>query len=64
MPAGYEPVEPGRVYRVLVTDYLAAGGDGFGPVLARCDVEPLPPPIPSPPPPSKVDFPPWNSSDM
>ena len=36
LQSGYEPLVPSRMYRVLVTDYLAAGGDGFGPVLSRC----------------------------
>ncbi len=33
--AGGEPVDPERTYRLATVDFLASGGDGLGPVIAR-----------------------------
>lgn len=32
--AGGKPLEPNRLYRLATTDYLAGGGDGYGPLKA------------------------------
>jgi len=34
---GYKPVEAGKVYRVVTTDYVAGGGDGFTDIKAAAN---------------------------